>query len=187
MLYHNEVSITPHVFFIAAGNAFPKFRHYDDAVLNRLVIIKVKGYNGDPDPDFADKLMAEKDSICSAAVDCLKDFVNEKYDFHMSENSEAILNNERNSLHSSEIFINDNYTVGKGGEIPKCKLYAEYKEWCSLNAYEEVGRNIFYEKVTLSFQEITTKKIRSETGYVRGFTGLKPKELEDNFIVERRF
>jgi hypothetical protein len=39
--------LIPHVFFIAAGNAFPKFRHYDDAVLNRLLSfsIFIHGYN----------------------------------------------------------------------------------------------------------------------------------------------
>lgn len=34
---------------IAASNAFPRFKNADDACLNRLVVIRIKGYNGKPD------------------------------------------------------------------------------------------------------------------------------------------
>lgn len=114
-LYQNEISVTPKVMCIAASNAFPRFRNADNASLNRLVVIKIKGYKGEPDPKLAEKLLAEKDSICSMAVDTLKDFIESGYNFCMSEESEKILDQEKAKIHTTENFINENYDIDSNG------------------------------------------------------------------------
>lgn len=178
-LYQNEISVIPKVMCIAASNVFPRFKNADDACLNRLVILKIKGFNGTPDPIFPEKLFAEKDSICSLAIDRLKEFVNSGYDFCMSEESQSLLEQEKAKLHTVESFIDENYEIDPDSFISSVKIYEHYKEWCKDNAIDPTGRNTFYDEVSQFNNDITRNKIWVDEKRINGFKGLKPKS-EDN-------
>ncbi|MGN1086044.1 MAG: phage/plasmid primase, P4 family [Porcipelethomonas sp.] len=184
LLYQNEIAVTPRVMCIAASNAFPRFRNADDASLKRLVVIKIKGYKGEPDPKLAEKLLAEKDFICSMAVDTLKDFIESGYDFCMSEESKKILEQEKAKLHTTENFISENYDIDSSGSVSSKKLYEHYSSWCNENALTGLGKNTFYDEIRMIDPVISYKKVFNGSGYVWGFEGLKRKSNE--LLVKRR-
>lgn len=178
-LYQNEISVIPKVICIAASNAFPRFKNADDACLNRLVILKIKGFKGIPDPYFPEKLFSEKDSICSLAIDKLKEFVNSGYDFCMSDDSKKLLEYEKSKLHTVESFIDEHYELDSNGSVSSVRLYEHYKEWCRDNAIDPTGRNTFYDEVCQFNIDITRDKVWVDGKRINGFKGLKPKS-EDN-------
>ncbi len=177
-LYQNEISVTPKVMFIAASNAFPIFKNADDACLNRLVVIKIKGFNGIPDPNFSKKLFAEKDSICSAAIDKLKEFICSGYDFCMSDESKKLLEQEKAKLHTVESFIEEHYEPDPNGSVSSVKLYEHYREWCKDNAIDPTGRNTFYDEVCQINTAFTRDKVSDDGKRVNGFRGLSIKSKE---------
>ncbi len=183
-LYQNEVSVIPKVMCIAASNAFPRFKNADDACLNRLAVIRIKGYNGKPDPQLAEKLLSEKDSICSQAVDTLKAFIESGYDFCMSEESKNILEQEKMKLHTTESFISEMFDINPEGTITSARIYELYKVWCRKNALQCLGKNTFYNEIRMIDPTINYKKVPCGDGYAYGFEGLSLKS--DNYIVERR-
>ncbi len=178
LLYKNEISVTPKVMFIAASNAFPRFKNADDACLNRLVVIKIKGFKGKPKINFPEMLFAEKDSICSLAIDKLKEFINSGYDFCMSDESKTLLEQEKAKLHTVESFIKEHYEPDSNSSISSVKLYEHYKEWCRDNAIDPVGRNTFYDEVSQIDTAITRDKVLVDGKRVNGFKGLKIKSNE---------
>lgn len=185
-LYKNEISVTPKVMFIAASNAFPRFKNADDACLNRLVVIKIKGFNGKPKIDFPEMLFAEKDSICSLAIDKLQEFINSGYDFCMSEESQKLLEQEKAKLHTVESFIEEHYEPDSKGSVSSVKLYEHYKEWCKDNAIDPVGRNTFYDDVCQINTAFNRDKVFDGEKRVNGFKGLKYKsEDHENLIFTR--
>ncbi len=186
-LYQNEISVIPKVMCIAASNAFPRFKNADDACLNRLVILKIKGFKGIPDPYFPEKLFAEKDSICSLAIDRLKEFVDSGYDFCMSEESKKLLEQEKSKLHTVEIFIEEHYELDSNGSVSSVRLYEHYKEWCRDNAIDPTGRNTFYDEVCQFNIDITRDKVWVDGKRINGFIGLKLKsEDHENLIFTRK-
>ena len=178
LLYKNEISVTPKVMFIAASNSFPKFKNADDACLNRLVVIKIKGFKGKPKIDFPEMLFAEKDSICSLAIDKLQEFIRSGYDFCMSDESKKLLEQEKTKLHTVESFIEEHYEPDSNGFISSVKLYEHYKEWCKDNAIDPVGRNTFYDDVCQINTAFIRDKVSDGEKRVNGFKGLKIKSNE---------
>lgn len=175
LLYKNEISVTPKVTCIAASNCFPQFKHADDASLDRIIAIKIQGYQGKIDPEFPDKLFAELDSICSHAIDSLKEFIASGYDFKLSKESITLMEHERAKLHTSEAFLNENYDFNNDSYVSSVELYRHYTDWCRDNAFEPVGKNTFYDTIKVNNPNITYKKVPHGTGYVNGFYGVSRK------------
>lgn len=173
LLYKNHTSVTPRVHFIAASNAFPQYRNPDDASLDRLTVIRVAGYKGKPDPKFPQKLFSEVDSICSEAVDVLKNFIESNYDFKLSKESLELINHEKAKLHTADSFLEECFEFDTNGYVSSVGLYNMYIDWCKRNAFEPIGKSKFYDIVKLSNSSIIYKKVPNGTSYVNGFYGLK--------------
>ncbi len=180
LLYHNEISVTPRVFCVAASNEFPKFKNADDATLNRLIIVKIKGYDGKPNPKFSERLLSEADSIISLAVDNLNNFINSDYDFNMSEESKKVLEQEKKKIHMIESFVNDCCEIDENGTISSVELQRNYLYWCDINAIEPIGKNTFFDKVKYNIKGIVYKKVPYGNSYVNGFHGIKLKTSMSN-------
>lgn len=185
-LYQNEISVTPRVMCIAASNAFPHFKNADDACLNRLVILKIKGFNGIPDSKFPEKFFSEKDSICSLAIDRLKEFVNSGHNFCMSEESKKLLEQEKSRLHTAESFIDENYEIAPDSSVSSVKLYEHYRKWCKDNAIDPTGRNTFYDEVSQFNTDITRDKVFVDGKRINGFKGLKHKSEDHESLIFTR-
>lgn len=182
LLYHNEISVTPRVTCIAASNGFPRFKNADDATLNRIVPIKIKGYKGKPDPKFSERLLSETDSICSLAVDRLKEFVESDYDFRVSQESIELLAHEKDKLHTAESFINDCCIIKQDYSVSSVELYNSYKHWCENNAFDPTGKNKFYDAVKMAVNGAVYKKVPYGNTFVNGFYGLRLKTYNDHNV-----
>lgn len=178
LLYQNSRTVTPRVKCIAASNSVPRFKSPDEASLDRLLLIKIQGYHGELNHALPKQLSEEIDSICSEAVDTLKEFVKSNYDFKLSKESIELLEHEKAKLHTVESFLEDNYEEDEKGCVSSVSLYNHYLEWCRSNAFDATGKNSFYETVRNTCV-VTYKKVPMGNSYVNGFWGIARKCHDD--------
>ena len=180
LLYHNEVSVTPKVFCVAASNEFVKISNADDATISRIVPIKIDGYKGIPDPNFGKMLLDETDAIVSKSVETLLDFLNNDYDFKLSKASQNIIEQEKRRLHVVQSFIDECCDVQVEGEknrsVTSRELYEAYEGYCKDNALDPIGKIKFFDKIKQSNRNITYHRVPSTEGKsVNGFKGISLK------------
>lgn len=181
LLYQNSRTVTPRVRCIAASNSVPHFKNPDDASLDRLILIKIKGYKGKIDHQLPQQLYSEVDSICSEAIDTLKGFVQSNYDFMLSEESLELLKHEKAKLHTVESFLDENYQKDANGRVSSVVLYEQYCSWCRQNGFDPIGKNTFYDTVR-NDGSIVYRKVPAGNSYVNGFWGISRKNQDSTAI-----
>lgn len=174
-VYQRYIHYTPTLKFIFASNWPLCFAHPDDAIIDRLVVIRFtrKIPQDQLDPQLEEKLKSEKDIIFSLAIDTLKDLIDSNYDFKMSKDSEEYLLQQRAQIHSTEIFLHEECVLDENGTVSSEKLYNEYKDYCHSNAITPLGRNTFLDKVKNYNPNITYTKVMSDNKRVNGFKGIR--------------
>lgn len=174
-VYQKYIHYTPTLKFIFASNWPLCFAHPDDAVIDRLVVIRFTREIPEEqlDPELEDKLKSEKNIIFSIALDTLRDLIESKYNFQMSEDSEEYILQQRAQIHSTENFLEDEIMLDEKGSVSSEKLFAAYNEYCRLNAITPLGRNTFLEQVRNYNAAVSYTKVYSDGKRVNGFTGIR--------------
>lgn len=184
-VYQKYIHYTPTLKFIFASNWPLCFAHPDDAVIDRLVVIRFTREipAKDIDHDLEEKLKSEKDIIFSLAIDTLKDLIESGYDFKMSEDSEEYLRQQRAQIHTVQDFLAEKTVIAEDGSISSDELFKNYNHYCDINAITPVGRNTFKEKVMDYDSKIKCGKVYDSVGRrVNGYKGIKfnlSKNLEE--------
>lgn len=180
-VYQRYIHYTPTLKFIFASNWPLCFAHPDDAVIDRLVVIRFTREIPETqlDPELEEKLKSEKDIIFSIAVDALKDLIDSKYDFCMSEDAEEYLNQQRAQIHSAQDFLNDETVFDENSSVSSEKLFASYNEYCRINAITALGRNTFIERVKNCSISVSYAKVYSDGKRVNGFKGIRFKTIDE--------
>lgn len=177
-LYENSIDFLPTLKFIFASNCDLNFAHPDDAVYDRLVVILFSKKITDDirNPELEEKLLKEKDSIFSLAIDTLKDLIESNYDFRMSDEAEEYLNHQRMVLHSVEDFLDEKIILNPNSEISSVELNQLYKRWCQANDLVPIGRNDFYKNIRNYDSSIKYCKVGCGDKRVNGFKGIRLKK-----------
>lgn len=174
-VYQKYIHYTPNAKFIFASNWPLSFAHPDDAVIDRLVVIRFTREipKDQLDPDLEDKLKSEKDTIFSLALDTLKELVDSNYDFCMSQDSEEYLHQQRVQIHSAQNYLEEETVLDPNGSISSEMLFAAYNEYCRLNAITPLGRNTFLQQVKDYSADISYTKVYWGGKRVNGFNGIR--------------
>lgn len=133
------------------ANALPHFRgDRGEHVYSRFVIIKCNNVipAEERDPKLLDKLMAEKDTIASIAIDHLKEAIGRGYKF--SESNEMVVARRKYSIDNNSLltFVNDCckcYTIEN--KTKRSEFNRVYKTWCNANRVlperdREIGKQL---------------------------------------------
>lgn len=177
LLYHNEQEFTPTVKLLVASNAPLEFSHVDEALLDRLVVIFFRSslQKDKLDRALKSKLLDERDSIGSMALDALHDLIEDRFNFRMAADAEKYLATQRIALNSTAEFLNDCCELSEGSVVPTSTLYTEYQRFCDTNSIDAVGRNSFYREILWTWRDLDRKKAEVDGSYVHCFVGLKMK------------
>lgn len=189
-LYENSKEFKTYTKFTNASNFFPKFKHMDTAVLDRILIIYFKdriGNNIETDYELKEKILAEKDYIFSMALDRMPGLIKSGYQFRMSDRAKSVLANKRLELLNVPCFVKENFELDADSVISSACLYGLYKDWCNVNAIAPEGRNIFYSKVTDYSSKIGRGKFTFGNRNLNGFKGLKYKSNYNDDLYEQPY
>jgi len=180
-LYESPVRFIPTLKLIYASNFPFNFKHPDEALYKRMIIIPFE-YSISPekqDKQLFNKLMYERNIIFSLAANSLRDLINSGYDFKMSDKGKAYLASRITMLHSVEDFLTDRAFCDENGSVAAAILYNNYTEWCSCNALSAVDKSEFKERVLGFTASIDYKKVGPREKRVWGFKGIRLKTTEE--------
>jgi len=180
-LRQNPVQFTANVKLLFASNLNFAFKHPDSAIYRRMIIVPFE-YSipaDKQDPALIDKLISERDIICSLAVRRLPRLIESKFDFQMSVKGKAYLESRIVALNSVEGFLNDRMTVDEKGSVSAASLYETYKLWCNENALDADDKGEFKESVLAYNPDIDYKKVGPSSKRVWGFKGIRLKTADE--------
>ncbi len=180
-LRDNPKQFTPRAKLIFASNKAYVFKHPDSALYRRMVIVPFEhSIPADKqDPELLEKLIAERDIICSISVKKLKQLVESGYDFQMSAKGQAYLTSRIADLNSVKSFLTERAVTEDDATISMATLFESYKEWCKDNSLTAEGRNEFRESVLSFTPGIDYRKVGPRQKRVWGFKGLRLKNAAE--------
>lgn len=168
--------------FIFASNFELKFTELDDAVLDRWDVVLFNNTipENELDLDLDKKLLAERDTIISLALDTLKDVVESGYkDFKMSQEAENYILQRRLALHSAEDFLTEKAVLDPDGFVSTVSLYQQYMLWCSDNGITAISPVDFQERVLSFDKSIVKKKKGPSSNRINNYIGIRLKSAEE--------
>ncbi len=177
LLYENTKTIHPHLKFVIGANNDLVFAHPDEAVYNRLVVIRFTQEIPEDQKDIhlEENLIAEKDIILSAAIDTLKDLIASNYDFQMADDAKDYIAHKKLELNSPVEFLKEKAVLTPSGSVSSTELFKTYTYWCMSNDLKPVGRNTFRSYVLGFNPAILSAKVGTPDSQVRGYKGIMLK------------
>lgn len=187
-LYENAVDFVPRLKLIFASNVDLHFSHPDDAVYDRLLVIP---FNKEVPKDKRDigllqKLLDERDTILSVALNYLPDLVKNGYDFGEPDACKHIIERYCAALHTAESFMEECCIVDETGTVSSVLLYRHYSTWCCENGFDPEGQRTFYSHVRSFDPSIRDGKVNHGGSRVNGFRGIMLKDAEDAQATDKK-
>lgn len=178
-LYQCSRDFVPTLKFIYASNHFPQFKHVDDALLDRLVIITFSEdlREEDKDTELLKKLLDEKDIIFSLACDALLDLISNNFHYAMGEKAQAHITQQRHMLHSVDDFFEEALKLDVNGSITSKQMFGTYKGWCAANEIKAVSSHDFINTITLNHPTVKYGKVGPNYHRLNGFKGVCLKNV----------
>lgn len=181
-LYENAVDFVPRLKLIFASNVDLNFKHPDDAVFDRLLVIP---FTKEIPPEKRDlnlleKLMEERDIIFSAALNTLPDLVKSGFDFHEPDACKRIIERYRAALHTADSFLADCCELKENGSVSSVQLFRRYTAWCAENGIDADGQKTFYSRVRAYDARIKDSKVYHNGVRVNGFRGIALRLIDEN-------
>ena len=180
-LYENPVIFRPTLKLIFASNYPFNFKHPDEAVLKRMVILPFEHSipKNEQDPQLYEKLRKERDIIYSLAANSIKPLIESNFDFKMPNKGKDYIKSRLTELHSVEDFLTDRISFDENGAISAAVLYNNYVEWTKENALTAVDKDECKEHVLGFGPDICYRKIGPRQKRVWGYKGIRLKTAEE--------
>lgn len=174
-LYQCSVDYIPRLKFIYASNHFPQFANPDDALFDRMVIITFpnKLPPESKDPDFKEKLLAERDVIFSLALDSLSELISHNYRYDMGDLAKEKLAHQRLLLHNVEEFASEMLEFTAEGRISSKALVSSYEDWCLENQIPPLAKEELFDHLTTAHPEVKRSKVGPSDHRRCGFKGIQ--------------
>ena len=132
-----------------------------------------------------DKLMEEKNTIFTLAVQALRELSSRNFQFTHPKDSTEFLASFSERGNSFQAFWNDCCEQMEKGSVSNTELYGAYLRYCEENGLEAYSRNKLYEFLS-GIPGVAYKKIRQGKKTLQGHTGIKLRESYDrNFGTDR--
>lgn len=144
---------------IFAANTFPKFLDHTEALYRRLIVIPFD-YKIPEDkrvPNFNKTLLAELPGILNWALEGLNR-VREQNRISYSKYSDQATKDMIRSTDTVAMFLDERCDVGPNLRVQSHKLYQEYKFFCQINGYSEVGNQEFGRRLHTHFPSVERKR-----------------------------
>lgn len=185
----------PQVTLLNAGNvlALPKNADGTLSVVDRMVLLLFNHSVPQEqwDTELLEKLIDEKNIICSLAVDTLKELVNSNFQFTNPDDSRVYLSNYRDAMDSVNTFVREECQLGEDYTVLSVELWNKYKNYCTDNMFQiSISQQVFVNKI-VNMSGVEKERRRIDGRQQTIFRGIKygkmeKKERKEDEIFEPR-
>ena len=144
-----------------------------------ILTVKEKDEKRVDDPFIAEKMCDEAEGILLWALEGLRRFVANNYQFTLSDKARENMRDAVTDSNSLADFLQSEGYVRfqTGHEVSSQRLYAAYRQWCEDNAAVRLSAKNFVawlKQNAAAYRLSYTNKVRIDNGrYVRGFVGIR--------------
>lgn len=183
-----------HTKLFTCANQMPLFGEMDSAgnksLTDRMVVLRFNHTIPEEQMDrhLLDKLIDERNTICSLAVKALNELIKRDYIFTLPEDSKKLIEAFVQENVSLQLFLEDWCVADSEGRVHKQELILRYHEYCQDNAikpYTDKQVSAFIEGF---YPNVTRIKFRMNGKYLWGWTGIRLKSVgfdEINFTEDK--
>ncbi len=156
----------------------PKFSHLDDALVDRVVIIRTTNavQKEERDATVLERLKREGEKIMHYLIWCYKKL--RDAGFIIPQDRDDVYDTLLAGRSNVKKFLNDVVEFKANAEIKGTDLYNAYLRWCGENGEKALGIRAFYEDVIYFGMGRIIKKEKQRSVYFVGIT-IKRKESEN--------
>jgi P4 family phage/plasmid primase-like protien len=139
----------------------PKFISAPDALKRRLIFLPCGSKIHQPDPDFGEKLMAERAGILTRWIKAYQR-LEARGHFDIPESSLKLVDEYLGSQHPVQMFMEEKLIVDPNADTPISKIYACFREWVEKNGEMKIGKSEFGRKLQEFGLKQRFKKLKQE-------------------------
>jgi putative DNA primase/helicase len=170
--------------FVLLGNEFPRLSDYSDAILGRLVVLKLtESWQGKEDLDLSEKLRAELPGILLWSIAGWQR-LRERRRFLQPASGLEDLREAAGLINPIGAFLSDCCVLGSDLQVSVGGLYNAWKGWCQRNGRDHPGDVAGFGRSLKAQPGLKIREYRPNVGglRVRHYLGiaLKPED-EDRF------
>lgn len=172
-----------HTKLFTCANQMPLFGEMDSAgnksLTDRMVLLRFSHTISEEkmDRELVNKLISEKDVICSLAVKALNELIKRKYIFTLPEDSKTLLEAYINESVSLQSFLDDWCVIDPEGKVHKQDFISRYREYCVENALKPYSDKQVSAYIEGNFPTVMRRKFHEHGRYLWGWTGIKLKSI----------
>lgn len=174
-------SFYPRLKLLNAGNAVPFPNNTDGtfSIIDRMVFLMFEHSipRSQWNMNLVNALLAEKDLICSLAMQRLKKLVASNFEFTVPHDSDIFIKNYSDALNAFNLFINEECALKEDVQISSQRLWEEYQNYCTQNTFPRgINQQIFVQKVE-ALNGVNKQRIRANGRQITMFKGITLGEV----------
>ena len=172
-----EFTVTTKLLF--AGNLLPKFPELEgaEALMNRMVILRFPKSVKEKDLDLSEKLLKERDIICSLAVKALKGLIARRLAFAEPEAAKSLKDEMRGEINLFQDFINENCEICSDGKVHFVTIWNAFQKFSEENGCElSISKQQFSQRIGM-IEGVKHSRFRlNGSDPLRGYEGIRMKK-----------
>lgn len=172
-----------HTKLFTCANQMPLFGEMDSAgnksLTDRMVVLRFNHTIPEEQMDrhLPEKLLDERNIICSLAMKALNELIKRDYIFTLPEDSEKLIEAYIQESVSLKLFIDDWCVFEPAGRIHKQEFILRYQEYCRENALKPYTDKQVSAFVEGNFPTVSKVKFHMNGKYLWGWTGISLKSV----------
>lgn len=173
-----------HTKLFTCANQMPVFGEMDSAgnksLTDRMVVLRFNHTIPEEHMDrhLLDKLLDERDIICSLAMKALHDLIERDYIFTLPEDSKKLIDAYIQENVSLKLFLEDWCVADPEGRVHKQELVMRYHEYCRENALKPYTDKQVSAYIEGYYPDVTKSKFHMNGKYLWGWLGIKLKSVD---------
>lgn len=174
-------SYKPHVKLLNAGNVMPIPKKNDgtEAIMERMIFlvfsksIPRECWN----MHLVDNLLAERDIICSLAVDRLKELVESNFQFCVPKDSAAYAKTYSESQNPLKVFLEEECEINASKKELSTEMWERFTEFCKNNSFNRNVTMQVFSQTIAAFPGVVKVRERVAEGQKTFFVGIGEKRI----------
>lgn len=172
----------PHVKLFSCTNQLPRFGNMDasgnQALLNRMIVLRFNHSVPDEkiDRELVDKLLAERNVICSLAVKSLQRLYDNGFLFSVPDDTKAMLESYHREDISLELFIEQHCRISANSAVHKKDFMSAYNRFCMENYFKPYKPTEISQFINANFPAVNCERFMLNGKYLWGWKGISLKE-----------
>lgn len=179
-----------HTKLFNCANQLPQFGEMDAAgnksMTDRMILLRFLHTIPDAqiDKHLVDKLLSERDVICSSAIKALKALHDRNYEFTIPADSKELMETYLHDTISLKLFIEECCELSAEYRIHKADFIAAYKEFCSDNSLTPYKVREINAYIANCLPNIRKAKFSLNNKYCWGWLGIRIKTNNSIFDIK---